>query len=49
MDIHLIRVGGLLHHGTSHLEDHLEYARKLSQAGHDITTETRRARTQEQS
>jgi hypothetical protein len=40
MDIYLIRVGGLLHHGTSHLEDHLEYARQLTQAGHDITTET---------
>jgi hypothetical protein len=41
MDIYLIRVGGLLHHGTSHLEEHLEYATRLTEAGHDVTTEVR--------
>jgi hypothetical protein len=35
--IYLIRVGGLLHHGTSRLAEHEAYAAKLTAAGHAVT------------
>jgi hypothetical protein len=36
---YLIRVNGLVHHGTSHQQEHEEYAARLREAGHDVTTE----------
>ena len=41
MSVYVIRVNGLLHHATSHLDEHGTYAVKLAEAGHDVTTEVR--------
>jgi len=39
--IYLIRVSGLLHHGTSVREDHEAYAAQLIESGRAVTTEQR--------
>lgn len=43
MSIYVISVNGLLHHATRRLDEHQEYAAKLRQSGHDVTTEEREA------
>jgi len=39
--IYTISVNGLLHHATSRLDEHETYAAKLTEAGHQVTTEVR--------
>ena len=39
MTIYVTRVNGLLHHATSHAEEHHAYVAELREASHDVTTE----------